>query len=122
MVGRKADFEARWSQLVAKAWADDAFRRRLIADPATVLAEHGLVVPAGVTVKVVENTDKLVYLTLPVKPSPEELSEEELRDAVAGWSWGSQVCLCRTERCRCGRCERCGGCGGCERCHRCHDY
>jgi hypothetical protein len=108
------DFEYEWSQLVAKAWDDPAFKQRLLADPAAVLKENGLKVPAGVQVKVVENTDKVVHLTLPAKPSPAELSEEELHRAAGGHCGGGGC-----ERCRCGGCERCRGCGGCERCRGC---
>src|SRR5207249_6970047 len=59
----------RWSQLVAQAWTDDNLKRRLLENPASVLREHGIPVPAGVEVKVVENTDKVTYLTLPAKPA-----------------------------------------------------
>jgi hypothetical protein len=104
------DFEYQWSQLVARAWADPAFKAKLLADPAAVLKENGLIVPAGITLKVVENTPNTLYLTLPLPPAPEELSEEELHRAAGGGG----------ERCwyRCG--ERCWHrCGGCERCWRC---
>jgi hypothetical protein len=90
------DFETRWGDLVARAWADSAFKMRLLADPAAVLKEHGMTLPAGITVKVVENTDNLIHLVLPQKPAAVELTEEELRN-VAG-----------------GHCNSCGGCGGCE--------
>lgn len=71
-------------QVVAKAWADAAYKERLKADPAAVLAEQGLDVPDDVEVRVVENTDNVVYLTLPPPPS-EELSDDAL-EAVAGGS------------------------------------
>jgi hypothetical protein len=95
-----SDFEYQWSQLVARAWADPAFKAKLIADPAGVLKENGLTPPAGLQLKLVENTDKVLHLVLPVKPAPQELSEEELH-RVAGGGGGER---CNWERCR----ERCG--------------
>jgi hypothetical protein len=76
------DFAKRYGQLVARAWADEAFKRRLLAEPAAALAEQGIPVPPGVEVRAVENTDRVLYLTLPPRPS-DELSDEQL-DAVAG--------------------------------------
>jgi hypothetical protein len=89
--------------VVARAWADPAFKAKLIADPAVVLKENGLLVPAGVTIKVVENTDKVLHLALPLPPAPEELSEEELHRAAGG---GERCWRCHDWRChwRC-RCE-----------------
>jgi hypothetical protein len=72
-----------WGQVVATAWQDEAFKRRLLADPAAVLKEHGIAVGLGVQVKVVENTDKVRYLTLPTRPAG-ELSEEALQRVAAG--------------------------------------
>ena len=95
------DFEYQWGRLVARAWADPAFKAKLIADPAAVLKENGLLVPAGVTVKVVENTDTLFHLTIPLKPAPEELSEEDLNRVAGGY---------------CGV-ANCGAHCGCERGH-----
>src|SRR5262245_31048302 len=75
----------RWGQVVARAWTDEAFKQRLLADPAAALQEHGLAVPPGVTVRVVEDTDRVVHLALPKRPGPGALglSEAELA-AVAG--------------------------------------
>lgn len=56
------------SQLVAKAWADESFKQRLLADPVAVLKAEGLELPAGLTVKVLENTDKVFHLVLPPNP------------------------------------------------------
>jgi hypothetical protein len=62
------DFETKWGELVARAWTDPAFKARLLADPAAVLKENGLVMPAGFQVQVVENTERVVHLTLPPPP------------------------------------------------------
>lgn len=75
-----------WGKIVARAWADGAFRQRLVADPAAVLKEHGLSVPEGVRFKVLEDTDQLIHLTLPVKPCSDELSDSELTQVVGGLS------------------------------------
>lgn len=72
-----------WGQIVAKAWANEGFKGRLLANPGVVLQEEGMVILAGFQVKVVEDTDKVLHLTLPAKPGQGELSEEDL-DRVAG--------------------------------------
>jgi hypothetical protein len=76
-----------WSELVGKAWADPAFKKRLLSDPAAALKEQGVAVPRGVQIHVHENTEKALNLTLPAKPSSEELAEEELLSVAAGSSW-----------------------------------
>jgi Nitrile hydratase, alpha chain len=79
--------EKQWAQIVAKAWSDDKFKQRLLADPVAVLKEHGLNSPPGLQVKVVENTDQVLYLTLPAKPSG-ELSEADLEQVAGGVAGG----------------------------------
>jgi branched-subunit amino acid aminotransferase/4-amino-4-deoxychorismate lyase len=41
-----------WSRIVARAWTDPQLKERLLGDPAAVLREHGVDVPAGAVVKV----------------------------------------------------------------------
>lgn len=60
---------ANWEAIIDKAGADAAFKQRLLAEPAKALGEEGIAVPDGVTVKVVESTDKEVWLVLPHKHS-----------------------------------------------------
>jgi len=69
-------------RLAARARGDAAFKARLLAEPAAVLAEQGIPVPPGVAVRVLESTPTLVHLALPPKPT-DELSDEQL-DQVAG--------------------------------------
>jgi hypothetical protein len=76
------EYAKQWGQLVARTWSDEAFKQRLLAEPAAALAEQGIAVPPDVEVRVHENTAAVFHLTLPPKPS-EELSDEQL-DAVAG--------------------------------------
>jgi hypothetical protein len=74
-----------WGQIVDRAWRDEAFRRRLLAQPAAVLAEHGLEVPPGLQVRVLEDTDQVIHLTLPRRPAvPGEVPEAALASVVGG--------------------------------------
>jgi hypothetical protein len=72
-----------WGQIVAQAWKDESFKQKLLADPAAVLQEYGIAVLQGVQVKVVENSDTVIYLTLPTKPS-KELCEADLNRVAGG--------------------------------------
>ena len=73
---------AEFGKIIAKAWREPAFKAELIANPAAALKAEGIDVPAGMTVTVLENTDKQFHLVLPPVPS-DELSDEAL-EAVAG--------------------------------------
>ena len=70
--------------LFAACWKDEALKARFMSDPKAVLAEYGMDVPANVDVKVVENSENCVHITMPAVPaSDSELSDQEL-DNVAG--------------------------------------
>ena len=72
---------AQYGKVIAKAWREPAFKAKLIADPRAILAEAGVAIPAGVTVKVLEDTATHLNFVLPPKPTG-QLSDEAL-DAVA---------------------------------------
>ena len=84
MAETKQDNAAAYGKMVAKAWRDPAFKAKLLADPHAALKDAGISVPAGVTVKVVENTDTDVHFVLPPKPT-RELSDEALDTVTGGW-------------------------------------
>ena len=73
------------AQLFAACWKDEALKARFMADPEAVLKEHGLEVPNGINVKVVENADDCVYITPPAPPAGNnDLLYEELSEAAGG--------------------------------------
>jgi len=79
--------KTRFNEIIAKCWQDAAFKQRFLSDPKKVLSEYQIDVPAGLDLQVVENTDKKMFITLPMKPPVGELSDNQL-DAVSG---GAQV-------------------------------
>ena len=75
------------SQILAKCWSDAAFKASLLADPVAVLKAQGVEVPAGVQVRVVEDTDQVVHWVLPAKPGA--LSDADLEGVAGGGMLGS---------------------------------
>ena len=76
---------SKYYQLVARAWRDEGFKRRLLSDPLTVLKEHGLQVPEETKqVKVVEDTPDLKHFVLPAKVA--HFTEENVPDNL--------ICCC----------------------------
>ncbi len=71
------------AKVIEKAWADENFKKELMADPHQALAQFGLHLPRALEIKVLEESAKVVYLVLPV--NQEVLSDEQL-DQVAGGS------------------------------------
>jgi hypothetical protein len=92
-----------WSQIVATAWADPEFNARLLADPRTVLAEHGIDVPEGIELVVVENTETVQHLVLPSSPAG-ELADEFLVGSAGADSYCGFCGYCHHCGCRC-RCD-----------------
>ena len=73
-----------FNRIIEKAWADPAFKRRLMSDPKGVAKEFGFSVPPHVELRVVENTENIVYVVVPAKPSAKPLSDEELGQVSGG--------------------------------------
>jgi hypothetical protein len=109
--------EMLWSQVVARAWCDEAFMKRLRSDPRSVLAEHSLDVPEDTEVEVLEGAEVKVMadsgtgrqFILPLTP-PDELLDEDLIGGAVAW------CGCG---CGCAACRACVACAACGRCGRC---
>jgi hypothetical protein len=111
MLGKSVNWDYQWSQIVGRAWADDEFKERLLADPAEILGEYDLAPPAGLRVEVHDdpawvppNTDEVLHLVLPARPSEDELSEDDLCSVGPGGPAAYCWCRCRCGACRCGRC------------------
>ena len=75
------------SELFAACWKDEALKARFMANPKEVLKEHGLVYHDHIDVKVVENADDCVHITLPSPPDGKtDLTDEEIMNVAGGIS------------------------------------
>ena len=71
MEDEKKEHRRKMAKVIAKAWSDDIFKKDLLSEPRKVLETYGIAVPPGLEVKVVEQTEKLMYIVLPFKPFEE---------------------------------------------------
>ncbi|MBF0497970.1 MAG: NHLP leader peptide family RiPP precursor [Deltaproteobacteria bacterium] len=71
-----------YQKIIAKAWADEDFKQRLLSNPSGTLKEEGVEVPSGVEVCVVENTPTRQYLVLPPKPD-QDADLEHMEERIA---------------------------------------
>jgi hypothetical protein len=72
-----------FAKVVAQSWSDKEFKQRLVDDPHAALAEHGIDVPSGMNINVVENTSDTVHIVLPAEPDG-EISEDDLANVSGG--------------------------------------
>ncbi len=73
------------AKAVARAWADAEYKAKLLSNPHAALAEQGVEIPPGTSVKVMENTADTQHVVLPVAPGDAgELSAEELEKVAGG--------------------------------------
>ena len=105
-----------WSRIVARVWADEDFKDRLLSDPKLVLREHGIETEGDVCVTGAEAIEPdrdggVLYLVLP--PPPTDLSEEELLPTGVAYCGSGGCHRCGRCGCGCGGCGRCGACGLC---------
>ena len=82
-----AEQQQQTGRIIAKAWADEAFKAALIADPIATLKAEGIPVPEGLSLTVVENTSAHLHLVLPPKPQEGEISEDALSSVAGGMQW-----------------------------------
>ena len=78
------------AELFAACWKDEALKARFMADPKAVLAKCDISVPDDIDVKVVQNADDCVHITLPAPPAGgNDLSDDQLHDAVGGLAFAN---------------------------------
>lgn len=84
-----------WEPIVGRAWEDEEFKKRLLTEPSAVFKEHGVETAPGVKLKVLENTELVIHLTVPTKPDT-AFTREEIENAAAHsyldqQLWGADV-------------------------------
>lgn len=80
----KEEQSKKLGQIISKAWEDEAFKRRLLANATEVLKEEGVTVPEGLKIKVIENSEKTYHVVIPLKPESKALSVQELYSMSGG--------------------------------------
>ena len=83
---RRQEYTQKYREVVERAWSDPEFKQRLVANPAVVLREQGIEVPASTEVRVIdlaedvepiERGGNVRYLVLPPRPTEGERSGEQ---------------------------------------------
>ena len=83
------------AQLFVACWKDEALKARFIADPKAVLNERGIPISDEIDVKVVENVDDCVHITLPASPNKSmDITDDELSNAAGGYMTDADYKLC----------------------------
>jgi len=78
-------------KVITKCWEDEAFKARLLADPAATLAAEGVQIPVGVTVNVAVDSEDVRTLVIPLAPTG-ELGDAELSAINAGFASSAGCC------------------------------
>lgn len=75
-----------YAELVIDAWQNGDLKKRLLADPAAVLAERGVTLPAGVSVQAVEASAAREHLVLPAATTSASSSVTlgEMAESITG--------------------------------------
>ena len=68
------------AEVIVNAWKDEAYRRKLIDDPAGVLQGAGLTVPADCRITVLENTSTVSHIPI---PSLEDMGADDKEQFMA---------------------------------------
>jgi hypothetical protein len=84
-------------EIYLECYEDAEFKARFLSDPASVLKEWEIEIPAGITIKAVEDSEPNV-ITLHLPPEPdEELSDEDLEAVAGGKRDGGDVSVTLTK-------------------------
>ena len=78
------EIEKKRIEIISKAWTDDSFKAKLLSDPVATLKAEGVDLPAGLQVRMVENTENVFHFVLPLMPK--ELTNQDLDNAAGGVS------------------------------------
>jgi len=76
------DQDKKMHRIIARCWSDEGFKKKLLADPVAILQADGIILARGVKVIVLENTDEVFHLVIPVNPT--DLSDDDLNKIAGG--------------------------------------
>lgn len=74
---QKDDARKKLGKVIARAWTDAEYRKKLHSNPHEALAEAGISVPKGQKIKVLEDSAETVHVVIPARPS--HVTDQQLR-------------------------------------------
>lgn len=83
------EINRKWAEIVARAWRDEKYKKRLLEHPQEVLEEEGIVFPQSLPIRIQEGKSFSLNITIPQKPpNASTLGESELKKlSAAGGCW-----------------------------------
>jgi len=90
-----------YAEIISKALKDEDFKKKLKKKPEeTIKKDFGIEIPAGVKIKVIEDSDVLRHLVIPsiIEDEARELSDAELETVAAAGAphTGQPTLMCDT--------------------------
>lgn len=85
-VNKAIEERKEYAKIIARAWLDEDFKKRLLGEPATVLKENGIQIPEGMTAKIVERKENEIQIPPPVAPKDLGFSVEELQERAQAFT------------------------------------
>ncbi len=79
-------------EIISRAWEDQAFKMRLLSNPANALKEHGVEISEGVRFHFHENSNQEIHIVIPERPDE---FDEPIDDAAMRLSGGGCRLPCR---------------------------
>ena len=75
--------QKQFGKIIAKAWSDETFKQKLLADPTAMMSAEGIAPPPGMSFNIVENNVTVLNFVLPAKPA--ELDDAALERISGGY-------------------------------------
>ena len=74
-----------WAEIVEKCWEDEAYKKKVLANPAAALREAGYPMPDVKCQAIEEKTSDLkFYFSVPKKPDSKNVQDDTLKKIAAG--------------------------------------
>lgn len=74
---QKDDARKKLGKVIARAWTDAEYRKKLHSHPHDALAEAGITVPTSQKIKVLEDSADTLHVVIPARPA--QVTDQQLR-------------------------------------------
>ena len=76
------EMRKKYAKIVAKAWADEDYKKNLLNNTETILKDEGFEIPAGLKIKIIEEPENTKIFVLP-KQSDDFEKIEKVDERIA---------------------------------------